>query len=323
MLQFILKYGEILKGDKSDIYIAIIKSLKYFCLMINLSSDISSMFIIASVFHYKKKYEFQNYIIGNLTDYYFISNNTNYNFMHESKSNTISSHYNYQNNNDLFGSNNNTNKNNNNNFYFRKLVSKSFCHEIYNSFIEYKGKPLSYIFDFNLEILNRISIVLFIINFIFYIFYILIYYRIIISFLCPKFCEKCTKKVDEFLGRKIIKIIIMTLSIPKFVLFIIFLYYFEKGDLGKYENFLECKYVRKKYFSKFPDIDSLLRTYKAYWISTIISESSDKLEIIIEIIIEIIKEKCRHKNKDEKINNNNISNMSIYQNNSDMANINK
>ena len=59
MLQFILKYGEILKGDKSDIYIAIIKSLKYFCLMINLSSDISSMFIIASVFHYKKSMNFK------------------------------------------------------------------------------------------------------------------------------------------------------------------------------------------------------------------------------------------------------------------------
>lgn len=63
-----------------------------------------------------------------------------------------------QNNNDLFWYNNNTNWNNNNNFYFRKLVSNSFCHEIDNSFIEYKGKPLSYIFDFNLGILLRISI---------------------------------------------------------------------------------------------------------------------------------------------------------------------
>ena len=102
--------------------------------------------------------------------------------MYESKSNTISSHYNYQNNNDLFGYNNNTKRNNNNNFYFRKLVSKSFCHEIYNSFNEYKGKPLSYIFNFNLGILLRISIPLIIINIIIFIVFSTLFFRNIFLF---------------------------------------------------------------------------------------------------------------------------------------------
>lgn len=117
-----------------------------------------------------------------------------------------------------------------------------------------------------------------------------------------------------FLKKIKIKIIILILNVAKFVLFIIFLYFFFKAHLGKYKNFLECKYVRKKYLSKFPDVDILLRTYKAYWISTIFSEGSDTLEILIEKIF------CE--DRDENIKND-ISNMANCQNNSDMSNTNK
>jgi hypothetical protein len=117
-----------------------------------------------------------------------------------------------------------------------------------------------------------------------------------------------------FLKKIKIKIIILILNVAKFVLFIIFLYFFLKAHLGKYKNFLECKYVRKKYLSKFPDVDILLPTYKAYWISTIFSKGSDTLEILIEKIF------CE--DRDENIKND-ISNMANCQNNSDMSNTNK
>ena len=58
----------------------------------------------------------------------------------------------------------------------------------------------------------------------------------------------------------------------------------------------------------------MLPTYKAYWISTIFSEGSDTLEILIEKIF------CE--DRDENIKND-ISNMANCQNNSDMSNTNK
>ena len=89
MLQFILKYGEIFKVDeyshKARIY------LQYLFLWLNLYAECLSIGLIIAVLQYKKKYVFQNYITANLTHYYFISNNTNYNFLYESKSNNISS----------------------------------------------------------------------------------------------------------------------------------------------------------------------------------------------------------------------------------------
>ena len=66
--------------------------------------------------------------------------------------------------------------------------------------------------------------------------------------------------------------------------------------------------LEKKYFSKFPDVDILIQNYKAYWISTIISESAYKLEKLIEILKEIF----RYKDKDENINNNIMPNMANY-----------
>ena len=43
---------------------------------------------------------------------------------------------------------------NSNHLYFRKLVSYLFCSEILGSFTEYKGKPLSNIFNLNDDTIN-------------------------------------------------------------------------------------------------------------------------------------------------------------------------
>lgn len=290
MLQIILKndpmeFGEIRRNKK--------KCILRFIVFYSISfSELYNIIFILVFISFNGKYDFKNYIIGNLTDYYSVLINSTHTFVAEPECNNISFHYNCSNDNDLSGYKNDTNINNNN-FIFRKLVSKSFCHEIYSSFIEYKGKPLSYIFDFNISRLFGISIPIFIISLLFFSFFNLLFAR--------------CKKIVNFFDNKIVKIFILFLYIAKFVLFIIFFYFFEEGDIGKYENFLECKYVRKKYFSKFPDVDKIIKAYKTYWISTIISESLDTFEMLLEIIIE-------EKNKNK--NNDNASEVTITQNNS-------
>ena len=66
---------------------------------------------------------------------------------------------------------------------------------------------------------------------------------------------------------------------------------FEKGDIEKYENFLKCTFVNKKYFDKkFSQIDNLKIFYIWLIIINLVSEGLDKLETVLESYVEDIEE---------------------------------
>ena len=56
----------------------------------------------------------------------------------------------------------------------------------------------------------------------------------------------------------------------------------EKGDIEVYDDFLECKNVRSKFFKKFSDIEHLRRTFIAFLIMNIIVQGIDKNEKCFE-----------------------------------------
>ena len=204
MLRFILDSADEIRRIKKEKF-----SLRYIVVYLNYLVELYKICFISAFINFKRKHDFKNYIIGNLTDYYLVIINSTHTFAAEPECNNISFHHNCSNDNDLSGYKNDTNINNIN-FTFRKLVSKSFCHEIYSSFIEYKGKPLSYIFDFNISILFGISIPI-----------LIIYLFFVCSPLFFIFCR-------NFLDKKMVKIVILFLYIEKFVLFIIFFYFFHQ-----------------------------------------------------------------------------------------------
>lgn len=257
--------------------------LKIIFLLISCLAEMISFYVIVAAFHFQSKFDFKNHKIGNLTDYFYILPNNTVSIRDECfyNNNNTSFHYNCssEQKNLRF-----TNISYNNIFYLRKLASRSFCHEIYGSFIKYKGRPLSNIFNLNIKILYGLSIALIIIYCIFTLFF-----SFSILFIFSNRGENtgkksCFKKFETYFHCCKIRLAMALINIAKFVLFILFIYFFEKGDIEKYDNFLECGNVRKKFFSKFTDVEILRKNYTVYWISTIISEGTDKLEQLAEII---------------------------------------
>ena len=56
-------------------------------------------------------------------------------------------------------------------------------------------------------------------------------------------------------------ILIVIAWIGKFVLSLTLYHFIESGDIGKYDNFLDCTNVKKEYFEKFKDIDKLRKSF--------------------------------------------------------------
>ena len=149
------------------------------------------------------------------------------------------------------------------------MASDSFCTDIQESFIRNKGNKLSYIFNFRYQAIRKISIALTIVILSF------IPLSIILSFILKK--ESNKKKLI------IISILILIFYIAKFVLSIILFHFIESGDIGKYNDFLDCKNVRKEFFKQFKDIVRLRKTFVAFAVLNIISESIDKAKELFEI----------------------------------------
>ncbi len=75
-------------------------------------------------------------------------------------------------------------------------------------------------------------------------------------------------------------------------LFYYFLWYhLERGDIGKYEDFLKSKFVNKEYFDEnFSEIDTLRKCYIALIIINFIADVSEKFETLLQSINEGIKD---------------------------------
>ena len=128
--------------------------------------------------------------------------------------------------------------------FLRQLVLNSFCLEIRNNFIEFKGKKFSNIFGINYERIfniclgNLVISGLLLFNGIFFIFE-----------------EKIIAQYNK-LFQSIFSVFILLLYDIRFLLSIILYHYIEKGDIETYDDFLKCKNVNTKFF------DTLFSSYK-------------------------------------------------------------
>ena len=153
-------------------------------------------------------------------------------------------------------------------FLRRKLESDSFCADMYDSFVRNNGKRLSYIFDLNYETIYGLSIALLIVT------------LGVIAFSITVFIFLIKGKAICCAG--IFAILILLCWIAKFILFILLFHFIENGDIEKYDDFLDCRYVRTKYFKKFNDIEKLRKCFLAFTIFNLLSEIFDKAEKLFE-----------------------------------------
>lgn len=218
-----------------------------------------------------KNNPFETHIIGNLTDYFYyevpISEDIKYN---NSLNNSICKK-------ELL-------LNESKNTYMileikkklliRRLVSQSDCLEIYDKFERFKGSKLSNIFDFNYNKIHNISIASLILECVGGFLYIVFLVFLVSLCICKKDCDIFILVFSYFL---------ILLSIAKFILSSVILFFFmEKGDLEKYDDFLNCKDVKVHVFKKISDINKLRKCFYAFLILNMIELGIDKFEKILD-----------------------------------------
>lgn len=155
----------------------------------------------------------------------------------------------------------------------RKLESDSFCDDIYDSFIRNNGRKISYIFDLNYETIYGISIALLIVILIHNILLLTLWGMILLS------CD-ITRLIPNIIG-----FITILFWIAKFILFILLFHYIENSDIEKYDDFLDCRYVRTKYFKDFTDVEKFRKCFIAFTVLNLLSEIFDKVNSLFEACI--------------------------------------
>ena len=70
---------------------------------------------------------------------------------------------------------------------------------------------------------------------------------------------KAEKKVHlcYIIALNSISILLLIGAIGRYVLFLLLYHFIESGDIGKYDDFLDCKNVKEEFFGKFDDIKKL------------------------------------------------------------------
>ena len=176
---------------------------------------------------------------------------------------------------------------------------------MYLSFNNYINQKFSYIFDLNYDTIKKFAIPTFIIFICYLLLYLIIEKEKIYKFKC---CEKSKCYNSNIYILKLIKTIFWFLK----SLFYYFLWYhLERGDIGKYEDFLKCQFVNKKFFDKnFPDIDKLRKFYIALIIINLIADMLDKFDTVLKSS----DEECVEKKEDKPINGPEESEKSIKEN---------
>ena len=161
---------------------------------------------------------------------------------------------------------------NKNKLFLRKLVDLSFCRKTRFKFEQNKGKKLSKIFDCKINKIHRLSIGL-----------------IVIMFL-PIFVNIITIiyiKVNRYSTRRIINAIRCHFCIAicglitNLVLLIIIGVTYNKGDIGEFNDFLDCPGVNKKYFDNFSDVTKLRKYFIAF-------EVLDSIFEVIKTLLEVV-----------------------------------
>ena len=234
--------------------------------------------------HISSKNPFKNHIITDLYNYFTIieeNNNGNLILQKIENINTNYSQIRIREEQDKYNINYSSENKMNQKIFLRHLVSRLFCTEIKDYFIKFKGRKLSDIFDLNYEKVHKLSIVILVSSCT--MFGVLIAFIIIINIIKKKLDENKSKCIECSLS-----ILMMSFVIARFVLSFILLYYIEKGDIEKYDDFLDCPEVRVKFFDKFGEINSLRKCFIAFFILNIIEQGIDKLAKVFDIVEKLI-----------------------------------
>ena len=175
-------------------------------------------------------------------------------------------------NNNTFNENNNITLNNyqERRHYLRNLVSNRFCKEIRDSLIKFKGSKLSDIFDFNLEKIRLFSLISLCVTCPMNLIFIFIFVLVCIN----------RGEMENLFNHKIFVIMhisLRLLNVLRFVISLILYHYIETSDLDKYDDFLDCKDVKKKFFEKFSDTDNLRKCFYVYLALDITKQGIEKL----------------------------------------------
>lgn len=227
-------------------------------ILLKFASELACFVCICILCGLSAKNPFENHIIGDLSTYFTDVKNITNNILSGPK-------FKVANKRNLSLGNDMEKK-----IFLRQLVPKSLCFEYRNYFIEFKGAKLANIFDLNYGKILAISIANLVVTLVF------------IACCIYLFC--CEKKINRYSRtcQRLFAISMLFLYIARFVLSIILFYFIEKGDIEVYDDFLECKNVRSKFFKKFSDIEHLRRTFIAFLIMNIIVQGIDKIEKCFE-----------------------------------------
>jgi len=154
---------------------------------------------------------------------------------------------------------------------FRKLESDSFCSDMQYSFVRNYNKSLSFIFELNYSKIRKLSFAI----------VFLTLGIIAISIPLNIYLGKKRKyKINLCIG--CINVLILLIWIAKIIISFYLFYYIEKGDIEKYDDFLDCPKVKRIYFEKFSDIENLRKCFLAFAVFNIISGFIDKIEEVFD-----------------------------------------
>ena len=159
------------------------------------------------------------------------------------------------------------------------------------SFARNKGKRLEYLFDLKYQTIRKISISILIVELSINVLLIaidIIGCRILCINEKSDMTSETKKNISFFYSIISIffGILIVIGGIGKYVLFLLLLHFIESGDIGKFDDFLDCRNVKEEYFENFDDTFKLKRCFLAFAILNIISESLDKVKGFLEKYIE-------------------------------------
>ena len=166
----------------------------------------------------------------------------------------------------------------------------SFCYDMYISIDSHTNNKFSYIFDLNYDTIKNYCIPTLIIFLCYLLSYII---EEIIKLGLLKICKCDCDNFIFFCNAHINKIKLFKTFVGSLKSFFYYLlwYHLERGDIGKYEDFLKCKFVNKDYFDdNFSEIDTLRKCYIVLIIINLIGDLSEKFETLLQSINEEIKD---------------------------------
>ena len=179
-----------------------------------------------------------------------------------------------------------------NKLFMRKLVSGSFCLEIQENFEKFKGSKLSNIFDLKNNKIRRFSIAILIT-------YCLAIFLLFIDFILIK--KRPAKEKPKTIKDYLITLCSLILIIVvEFILALILLYYFQKSDIEKYSDFLDCKNVNKNFFKQFSNINKLRNTFYAFFVINIVIQGLERLGLVIKLFIDLKDDKNKQSDEDKE-----------------------